>query len=44
MLDMTGGREREIAEFDSLFAEAGLRRVNVSAAGTFAVIETVATT
>jgi hypothetical protein len=44
MLGMTGGREREIAEFDSLFAAAGLRRVTVSAAGAFAVIETVATT
>ncbi|MFJ5223146.1 methyltransferase [Streptomyces sp. NPDC088400] len=39
MLDMTGGKEREIAEFDSLFAAAGLRRVNVSSAGAFAVIE-----
>jgi hypothetical protein len=39
MLDMTGGRERQIAEFDSLFAAAGLRRVNVSSAGAFAVIE-----
>ena len=40
MLDMTGGREREIAEFDALFAAAGLRRVKVSTAGAFAVIET----
>ena len=39
MLDMTGGRERQIAEFDSLFAAAGLRRVNLSSAGAFAVIE-----
>ena len=39
MLDMTGGRERQIAEFDSLFAAAGLRRVKVSSAGAFAVIE-----
>jgi hypothetical protein len=40
MLDMTGGREREIAEFDALFAAAGLRRVKLSSAGAFAVIET----
>jgi O-methyltransferase domain/Dimerisation domain len=39
MLDMTGGRERQIAEFDSLLREAGLRRVKVSTAGAFAVIE-----
>jgi hypothetical protein len=39
MLAMTGGREREIAELDSLFAAAGLRRVKVSSAGAFAVIE-----
>jgi hypothetical protein len=39
MLGMTGGREREIAEFDALFAAAGLRRVKVSPAGAFAVIE-----
>ena len=39
MLDMTGGRERQIAEFDSLLREAGLRRVKVSSAGAFAVIE-----
>ena len=39
MLAMTGGREREIAEFDSLFSAAGLRRVKVSSAGAFAVIE-----
>ena len=39
MLGMTGGREREIAEFDSLFTAAGLRRVKVSSAGAFAVIE-----
>ena len=41
MLDMTGGREREMLEFDALFAEAGLRRVKVSSAGAFAVIEAV---
>jgi hypothetical protein len=39
MLDTTGGRERQIAEFDSLFAAAGLRRIKVSSAGAFAVIE-----
>ena len=43
MLAMTGGREREIGEFDALFSAAGLRRVNVSTAGAFAVIETVST-
>jgi O-methyltransferase domain len=41
MLDMTGGREREMSEFDALFAAAGLRRVKVSRAGAFAVIEAV---
>ncbi|MFJ7075616.1 methyltransferase [Streptomyces sp. NPDC098781] len=41
MLGMTGGRERETAEFDALFAAAGLRRVKVSTAGAFAVIEAV---
>lgn len=41
MLAMTGGKEREIGEFDALFAAAGLRRVKVSAAGDFAVIEAV---
>ena len=44
MLDTTGGRERQIAEFDGLFAEAGLRRINATTAGAFAVIETQATT
>jgi hypothetical protein len=44
MLGMTGGRERQIAEFDSLFTAAGLRRVKVSSAGAFAVIETEPTT
>jgi hypothetical protein len=40
MLDMTGGRERELGEFDALFIAAGLRRVKVSTAGAFAVLET----
>jgi hypothetical protein len=40
---MTGGRERELAEFDALFGAAGLRRVKVSSAGAFAVIETEST-
>jgi len=40
MLDMTGGRERQITEFDALFAAAGLRRVKVGSAGAFAIIET----
>jgi len=44
MLDMTGGRERQIAEFDALFTAAGLHRVKVTPAGAFAVIETQATT
>lgn len=39
MLAMTGGREREIGEFDAVFSAAGLRRVNVTSAGAFAVIE-----
>ncbi|MFJ6893984.1 methyltransferase [Streptomyces hokutonensis] len=39
MLDMTGGRERQLTEFDALFTAAGLRRVKVSTAGAFAVIE-----
>ncbi|MDV7216444.1 methyltransferase [Streptomyces prunicolor] len=39
MLAMTGGRERHIAEFDALFTAAGLRRVKVTPAGAFAVIE-----
>jgi hypothetical protein len=39
MLDMTGGRERQLTEFDALFTAAGLRRVNVTPAGAFAVIE-----
>ena len=43
MLGMTGGRERQIAEFDSLFAAAGLRQVKVGSAGAFAVIETEST-
>jgi len=32
MLDMTGGKKRQIAEFDALFTTAGLRRVKVSSA------------
>ena len=39
MLDMTGGRERQLTEFDALFTAAGLRRINVTPAGAFAVIE-----
>jgi SAM-dependent methyltransferase len=42
MLAMTGGRERELAEFDALLDTAGLRRSNVSRAGAMTVIETVA--
>jgi hypothetical protein len=42
MLVMTGGRERDLAEFDALFASAGLRRTAVRSAGAFAIIETVA--
>ncbi|UUO03457.1 hypothetical protein M4D79_10810 [Mycolicibacterium novocastrense] len=42
MLVMTGGRERDIAEFDALFESAGLHRSTVREAGPFAVIETVA--
>jgi hypothetical protein len=41
MLVMTGGKERDIAEFDALFASTGLRRTIVGQAGQFAVIETV---
>ena len=41
MLDMTGGKEREMREFDALFGAAGLRRIKVSHAGAFAVIEAV---
>lgn len=42
MLVMNGGREREIAEFDALFASTGLRRTTVGQTGQFAVIEAVA--
>lgn len=42
MLVMTGGRERDIAEFDALFEKAGLRRTKVGRGGQFAIIETVA--
>ncbi|MFD3314117.1 methyltransferase [Streptomyces sp. NPDC058694] len=44
MLGMTGGRERQVAEFDALFTAAGLRRVKTTSAGAFAVIETQSTT
>lgn len=43
MLVVTGGRERDIAEFDTIFASAGLRRTAVGRGGPFAVIEAVAT-
>lgn len=39
MLVMTGGRERDMEEFDALFDSAGLRRTGVGRAGQFAVIE-----
>jgi hypothetical protein len=42
MLAMTGGRERDLAEFDAIFDAAGLRRSNVSRAGAMTVVETVA--
>ena len=42
MLVATGGRERDITEFDALFESAGLRRTTVGHAGPFAVIQTVA--
>jgi hypothetical protein len=41
MLGMTGGRERDAAEFDALFTAAGLRRTKVTPAGAYVVIETV---
>ncbi|GAB3240925.1 acetylserotonin O-methyltransferase [Mycolicibacterium hippocampi] len=41
MLVMTGGRERDTAEFDALFESAGLRRTTVGHGGPFAIIETV---
>ena len=41
MLVMTGGRERDIVEFDALFESAGLRRTTVGHGGPFAIIETV---
>jgi len=44
MLGMTGGRERQLAEFDALFTASGLRRVDVTPAGAFAVIEAQPTT
>lgn len=42
MLVMTGGRERDLAEFDALFESAGLRRTTVGQGGGFAIIEAVA--
>ncbi|HEX6449704.1 MAG TPA: methyltransferase [Trebonia sp.] len=42
MLVMAPGREREIDEFDALFAAAGLRRIRVTPAGNMALIEAVA--
>jgi SAM-dependent methyltransferase len=39
MLVMTGGRERDLDEFDALFAQAGLRRTRVAEAGDMVVIE-----
>ncbi|PZG19391.1 methyltransferase [Nonomuraea aridisoli] len=42
MLVMTGGRERDLAEYDALFARAGLRRTRVAEAGNMVVIEAVA--
>ncbi|MEU6083616.1 methyltransferase [Streptomyces sp. NPDC047108] len=41
MLAMTGGKERESAEFDALFAAAGLRRTALTPVGAHAVIEAV---
>ncbi|MGV9803425.1 methyltransferase [Mycobacterium sp. NPDC003449] len=42
MLVMADGRERDIGEFDELFAAAGLRRTAVHRTAVFGVIETVA--
>ncbi|GAA4580389.1 methyltransferase [Planotetraspora phitsanulokensis] len=42
MLVMTGGRERDLAEYDALFTQAGLRRTRVAEAGNMVVIEAVA--
>lgn len=42
MLVVTGGRERDIAEFDALLTSAGFRRTRVAPSGQFAVIEAVA--
>lgn len=42
MLVMTRGRERDIAQYDALFAKAGLRRTLVTPAGNMAIIEAVA--
>ncbi|WP_204358541.1 methyltransferase [Streptosporangium sp. 'caverna'] len=41
MLVMTGGRERDLAEYDALFTQAGLRRTRVAEAGNMVVIEAV---
>jgi hypothetical protein len=42
MLVMLPGRERDVDEFDALFAAAGLRRIKVTPVGAMAVIEAVA--
>jgi hypothetical protein len=42
MLVMLPGRERDIDEFDALFAAAGLLRIRVIPAGPQAIIEAVA--
>jgi O-methyltransferase domain len=43
MLTMTSGRERDIGEFDALFAAAGLRRTTVTPTNSpFTIIEAVA--
>ena len=42
MLVMLTGREREISEFDALFAAAGLRRLRVTPVGNMSLIEAVA--
>jgi hypothetical protein len=43
MLTMLSGRERNVAEFDRLFADAGLTRVRITLVQEpFAVIEAVA--
>jgi hypothetical protein len=43
MLAMTGGRERDIVEYDKLFAEAGLeRRAVIPNNSPFTIIEAIA--